>query len=134
MALSKQAIRAIAIRKSIAAKPANDDTPKTPRARLALPDFVGTVFANEITLGTTTAGKPYMTMKGCAVTLANGTEAVRTVMVFDDAYDVVRSEILAGRDVVATLAHTGPTLKVVGLEIDGEMRMFERPAQLDKAA
>lgn len=137
MALNKQAIRAIAIRRSGAATtvtPANDDAPKAPRARLTMPNFVDTLFADSIALGTTTAGKPYMTMKGCAVTLANGTATVRTVMVFDDAYDAVRAEILAGRDVVATLAHTGGTLKVVGLEIEGEMRMFESPAQLDKAA
>lgn len=133
MALSKQTIAIIASRRS-AAKPANDDAPKAPRARLVLPNFVDTVFASEIVLGTTTAGKPYMSLKGCAVTLANGTPAVRTVMVFEEAYDAVRAEILEGRDVVATLAHTGPTLKIVGLQIDGEMRAFEAPVQLDEAA
>lgn len=133
MALSKQTIAIIASRRS-AAKPANDDAPKAKRTRLALPNFVDTVFASQIVLGTTTAGKPYMSLKGCAVTLANGTPAVRTVMVFDEAYDAVRAEILEGRDVVATLAHTGPTLKIVGLQIDGEMRAFEVPVQLDEAA
>ena len=136
MALSTAARRAIAIRKSVAAKtPANDDAPKEPRQRLALPNFVDTVFASEISLGTTTQGKPYMTLKGCTVTLASGTQAVRTVMAFDDAYEAVHAAISGGRDVVSTLAHTGPTLKVVGIEIDGEMRMFEQPAQqLDAAA
>lgn len=133
MALSKQAIAAIAARRSANKTAANDDAPKTPRARLALPNFVDTLFAGEIVLGNTAQGKPYMTMKGCNVTLASGNPAVRTVMAFDDAYDAVRETIAAGRDVVATLAHTGSTLKIVGLEIDGEMKMFEQK-ELPKAA
>jgi hypothetical protein len=134
MALTKQAIAAIAARRSANKTAANDDAPKAPRARLALPNFVDTVFASEISLGTTTEGKPYMTLKGCNVTLASGTPAIRTVMAFDDSYEAVRAAIAEQRDVVATLAHTGSTLKIIGLQIDGEMRMFEQRAKLDKAA
>lgn len=134
MALTKQAIAAIAARRSANKTAANDDAPKAPRARLALPNFVDTLFAEDMSIGTTsTEGKPFLTMKGCAVTLASGTPAVRTVMAFDDAYEAVRAAIHAGQDVVATLAHTGGTLKVVGLQIDGEMKMFEQKA-LPKAA
>lgn len=133
MALSKQTIAIIASRRK--AKAANDDAPKAPRARLALPDFVDTVAATEISLGVgSTDGKPFMSLKGCAVTLANGTPAVRTVMVFDEAYEAARAVILAEKPLVATLAHTGSTLKIVGIEIDGEMVMFQRGKPLDKAA
>jgi hypothetical protein len=135
MALSKQTIAIIASRRSATKSAANDDAPKAPRARLALPNFVDTLFAEEMTIGTTsTDGKPFLTMKGCAVTLASGTPAVRTVMAFDDAYDAVRAAIHAGQDVVATLAHTGGTLKVVGLQVDGEMKMFDQAKPLPKAA
>lgn len=135
MALSKQTIAIIASRRAAkAAKPANDDAPKAPRTRLALPDFVDTVFAAEISLGTTEAGSDFITMKGCNVTLASGEPAVRTVMAFDDANAAVRSLIAAQKDVVATLKHTGPTLKVIGLEIDGQMVMFDQTKPIDKAA
>lgn len=134
MALPAAARRAIAIRNSIAKKAGNDDTPKAPRVRLALPDFVATVLATDIKIGDTTAGTPFMTLKGCEVTLANGTDAVRTVMAFDEAYDAVHALITDGKDVVATLSHTGGTLKIIGLEIDGEMKMFDQPKHDAKAA
>lgn len=135
MPLSNAAIRAIAIRRSAAKQGetpvAANDQAKPKRERLVLPDFTATLFASEIKTGETTEGKPYIAMKGCEMTLPGGAEVVRTVMAFDDACTAVVAEISAKRDVVATLARMGGVMKVVGLQVDGEMRAFER--QLPKA-
>lgn len=104
----------------------NDNTAPAKRKSLKLPNFVATLFAENIKLSDTVDGRPYMAMQGCEMTLPGGAAPVkRTVMVYSEAYDAVAAVIHAGKDVIATLQNMGSTMKVLGIEIDGKMTMFE---------
>jgi len=109
-------------------KPANDQgaPAEKPKSRLGLQDFVGTVEITQVKADTGTNGKPFMTLKDAIVTTSEGKVSTRTVMAFE-AYGLVMQAAQTGA-IVATLRHTGPTLKIVGVQIDGEMLMAEAPA------
>lgn len=106
----------------------NDNAaPKAKRAKLELPNFVATLVAQSMKIADTSAGKPYIALQGCELTLPNGSVVTRTVMAFDDAYDAIRAAINSEPETVATLQNMGSTMKVVGVRIGGEMVMFEDP-------
>ena len=107
---------------------ANDDAPK-PKGRLTLQDFVATVEFDQLKDADDAKGKPYYSFKDANVRAQDGKESVRTVMVFE-AYDLVKKVVLAGQELVVTLRHAGPTLKVVGVQVDGEMVIVEQPAAI----
>lgn len=111
-------------------KPANDvDAPAKTKGTLRPVDFVGTIEVVALTTANDAKGKVYMTLPGAIVTKQDGSTLTRTVMVFE-AYDLITQVIQAHQEIVATLRHTGPTLKVVGVLVEGEMLMVEQaPAQ-----
>ena len=100
---------------------ANDDAPKT-KGTLRAADFVGTIEVVDLKIADDANGKTYMTLPGAIVTTAEGKTLTRTVMAFE-AYGLVKQAIENLEDLVVTLRHTGPTLKIVGVTIGGEMLM-----------
>lgn len=116
--------RAISARKA----GANDQSPA--KGTLKLADIVATVEFTDVKVADDAAGNPYYAFRGATVRTAE-TETVRTVMAFE-SYDLVRQAVLAGDELVVTLANAGSTMKIVGVMVDGEMRMVE--SRLQKAA
>lgn len=110
---------------------ANDSAAK--KTRLSMPDFIASVFFENISAGFSTDGTPYYTMQGCSLVLPDGREVTRTVMAFGQAHDLVREIILDGKELVALLSYSGSTLKVVGVQSGSEMIMIE-PDKVAKAA
>lgn len=110
---------------------ANDTAGK--KGRLSMPDFIASVFFENISAGFSTDGTPYYTMQGCNLVLPDGREVTRTVMAFGQAHDLVRDTILGGNELVAFLSYSGSTLKVVGVQRGSEMVMV-KPANIAKAA
>lgn len=120
--------RAIAGRKTAA----NDDA--APKAKgtlkLKLSAIVATVFFTDVKIAEDANGNPYYAFKDASVVVGE-TETVRTVMAFE-SYDLVGQVVRAGQDLVVTLENTGSTMKIVGVLVDGEMKMVE--PRLPKAA
>lgn len=126
--------RAISSKKA-APKAANDAPPsaEAPKAkgRLTLPNIVATIFATDITSANDAKGMPYFALKGCEIDLGGGNVVTRTCMAFEAA-DLVKQVVFAGQDLTVTLQHTGSTMKIIGVLVDGEMKMVAQP--LAKAA
>ena len=123
MPTAQQIARFRAIDSSRKAQPANDDQPKV---RLKVADFVGTLDdVEDIKIADDAQGNPYLLIKGATVTSAQGNTMKRTVMAFE-AYDAVRPILLAGQIMTAKFRHAGGTLKIVGVQVDGEMVSFDR--------
>lgn len=127
--MSKPTAAQIARFRAIAAKkkPANDDAPAAKTKGTLRPvDFVGTVLVNELKIADDVRGNIYMTLPGAEVIREDGSTLTRTVMVFE-AYDIVTKVIQSHQDIVAMLRHTGGTLKIIGVMVDGEMVMVDMP-------
>jgi len=119
--------RAISGRKTAA----NDQGAAPAKGTLKLADIVATVEFSDVKVADDANGNPYYAFKGATVRADDGGETTRTVMAFE-SYDLVKQVVMGGNDLVVTLAHAGSTMKIVGVMVDGEMKMVE--ARLPKAA
>lgn len=130
MTSSAQIAKFRAISSKAKTQAANDTAP-APKSKLSLPNVVATIFATEITSANDAKGMPFYTLKGCQVDLGGGNVVTRTCMAFEAA-EMVKTVVYAGKDLTVTLQHTGSTMKIVGVLVDGVMQMVSAP--LAKAA
>lgn len=88
--------------------------------QLSLPNIVATIFFNDIVAADDARGAPYYALKGVEIDMGNGKVVTRTCMAFE-TYDLVKQVVLSGRDLTVTLQPARSVMKIIGVEVDGEM-------------